>query len=82
MPLTFPMNFSMGHEMKQKVVKCLQAWQKLPDISPYEDASHLDPNSNLGEKRVVGVLHELICVMVNKKLHMRTLLCLHEPMGL
>lgn len=82
MALAFPMNFSKGHEMKQKVVKWLQAWQKLPYISPYEDASHLDPNSDLGEKRVIGVLHELLCLMVNKKVHRRTILSLREPMGL
>lgn len=82
MALAFPINFSKGQEMKQKVVKWLQQWQKLPYISPYEDASHLDPNSDLGEKRVVGVLHELLCLMVQKKAHRRTLLNLREPLGL
>lgn len=82
MALAFPMNFAKGQEMKQKVVKWLQQWQKLPYISPYEDASHLDPNSDLGEKRVVGVLHELLCLMVQKKAHRRTLLNLREPLGL
>eukprot|EP01018_Ginkgo_biloba_P030556 Gb_04492 [translate_table: standard] len=82
MPLAFPMNYSSGHGIKKKVIEWIKEWQNLPYISPYEDASHLNPNSDLSEKRVVGVLHELLNIMVHKKAERCNLVNLREQLGL
>nr|POE89132.1 17.7 kda class i heat shock protein [Quercus suber] len=47
--IAFPMQFSRGFEMDKKSKKWEDEWQKLPYISPYEDASHLLPNSDDGD---------------------------------
>lgn len=81
MPLAFPLQFSKGFDMEKKVKKWVK-WQKLPYISPYEDGMHLAPKSDLGEKWVVGVLHEILHLLVPKKTERDNLLFLGEYMGL
>eukprot|EP00268_Persea_americana_P038370 TRINITY_DN3795_c0_g2_i4.p1 TRINITY_DN3795_c0_g2~~TRINITY_DN3795_c0_g2_i4.p1 ORF type:complete len:521 (-),score=117.24 TRINITY_DN3795_c0_g2_i4:794-2356(-) len=82
MPLAFPLQFSKGFDMEKKVKKWVEEWQKLPYISPYEDGMHLAPKSDLGEKWVVGVLHEILHLLVPKKTERDNLLFLGEYMGL
>ncbi|KAK7843277.1 protein root primordium defective 1 [Quercus suber] len=53
-------------------------WQKLPYISPYEDASHLLPNNDESDKWTVAVLHELLHILVPKKTERDNLLLLGE----
>ena len=65
--IAFPMQFSRGFEMDKKSKKWEDEWQKLPYISPYEDASHLLPNSDESDKWTVAVLHELLHILVPKK---------------
>ena len=65
--IAFPMQFSRGFEMDRKSKKWEDEWQKLPYISPYEDASHLLPNSDELDKWTVAVLHELLHILVPKK---------------
>ncbi|KAF8411845.1 hypothetical protein HHK36_004404 [Tetracentron sinense] len=81
-PIAFPLQFSPSFEMSKKVKNWVEGWQKLPYISPYEDASHLSPNSDQAEKWTVAVLHELLHLLVSKKTEMDSILCLGEYLGL
>ena len=80
--IAFPMQFSRGFEMDKKSKKWEDEWQKLPYISPYEDASHLLPNSDESDKWTVAVLHELRHILVPKKTERDNLLLLGEYLGL
>ncbi|KAK8931423.1 hypothetical protein KSP39_PZI017080 [Platanthera zijinensis] len=46
---------SRGLRLKKKIESWLDDFQRLPYVSPYEDFSNLDPNSDVSEKRVAGV---------------------------
>ncbi|WCJ34094.1 Ubiquitin carboxyl-terminal hydrolase family protein [Euphorbia peplus] len=65
--LAFPMSFPRGYGGQKKVRAWMEEFQKLPYISPYEDPRGIDPDSELMEKRVVGVLHELLSLTIHKK---------------
>lgn len=65
--LTFPLSFPRGYGAQKKVKSWMDEFQKLPYISPYEDSTSIDPESELMEKRIVGVLHELLSLTVYKK---------------
>ncbi|KAK2985382.1 hypothetical protein RJ640_029339 [Escallonia rubra] len=65
--LAFPMSFPRGYGAQKKVKAWMEEFQKLPYVSPYEDSRGIDPNSNLMEKRVVGVLHEFLSLTLYKK---------------
>ncbi|KAJ6330640.1 hypothetical protein OIU76_009271 [Salix suchowensis] len=65
--LTFPMSFPKGYGGQKKVRAWMDEFHKLPYISPYEDSRRIEPNSELMEKRVVGVLHELLSLTIHKK---------------
>ncbi|XP_068652479.1 protein WHAT'S THIS FACTOR 9, mitochondrial-like [Aristolochia californica] len=82
MPLAFPLQYSRGFEMDKKVKKWVDEWQKLPYITPYEDGTHLNPKSDLGEKWSVGLLHELFHLFVAKKAERETMFFLGEHWGL
>lgn len=60
----------------------MEEFHRLPYISPYEDCSGIDPESDLMEKRVVGVLHELLSLTIHKKTKRNYLRCLREEMSL
>ncbi|KAI4352829.1 hypothetical protein L6164_007043 [Bauhinia variegata] len=81
-PIAFPMQFSTGFEMDKKFKKCLDGWQKLPYISPYENAIHLSPTSDESDKWVVAVLHEILHILVPKKTEKENVLLLGECLGL
>ncbi|KAL9257352.1 WHAT'S THIS FACTOR 9, mitochondrial-like protein [Drosera capensis] len=65
--LAFPVGFTRGFGLKKKCMKWLEEWQQLPYTSPYTDASHLDPRTDVSEKRIVGVFHELLHLMIQKQ---------------
>lgn len=78
--LTFPMSFPRGYGAQKKVRAWMEEFQKLPYISPYEDSRQIDPNSELMEKRVVGVLHELLSLTIHKKTKRNYLRSLREEL--
>lgn len=80
--LAFPMNFPRGYGAQKKVRAWMEEFQKLPYISPYEDSKHIDPNSELMEKRVVGVLHELLSLTLHKKTKRNYLRSMREELNL
>ncbi|XVF21373.1 hypothetical protein REPUB_Repub12eG0084900 [Reevesia pubescens] len=58
-----PTGFFLRKEMREWV----RDWLDLDYISPYEDVSHLDQASQEMEKRMVGVLHELLSLSLLKR---------------
>ncbi|KAL6540433.1 hypothetical protein OROMI_024316 [Orobanche minor] len=80
--LEFPMSFPRGYGAQKKVKAWMDEFQKLPYISPYEDSRGIDPNSDLMEKRVVGVFHEFLGLTVYKKTKRNYLRCLREEFNL
>ncbi|GAB2271957.1 hypothetical protein Dimus_006785 [Dionaea muscipula] len=82
MPIAFPMHFSKDFEMDKKLKKLIDDWQKLPYVSPYENSSHLQPNSDESDKWAVSVLHELLHIFVCKKAERDNILCFGEFLGI
>ncbi|XP_068651141.1 protein WHAT'S THIS FACTOR 9, mitochondrial [Aristolochia californica] len=80
--IAFPLFPSKGLRLKQKISDWLDEFQELPYVSPYEDSSLLNPNSDISEKRVVGVLHELLSLFVDYSAERKKLLCLRKYLSL
>ncbi|XP_028803102.1 protein WHAT'S THIS FACTOR 9, mitochondrial [Neltuma alba] len=78
----FPISFARGFGLKRKCMEWLNEWQKLPYTSPYLDASHLDPRTDVSEKRIVGVFHELLHLTVHKKTERKNFSNLRKCLGL
>ncbi|TYI12925.1 hypothetical protein ES332_A08G023000v1 [Gossypium tomentosum] len=82
MPLAFPVKFSKGFEMDKKVKKWWDDWQKLPYVSPYENALHLSPKTDESDKWAAAVLHEILNLFVAKKAERDDVLCIGEYLGI
>lgn len=80
--LMFPIGFTRGFGLKRKCMEWLQEWQKLPYTSPYLDASHLDSRTDVSEKRIVGVFHELLHLTLQKKTERNNVSNLRKPLEL
>ena len=80
--LAFPIRFTRGFGLKRKCMEWLREWQRLPYTSPYSDASHLDPRTDVSEKRIVGVFHELLHLTIQKKTERKNVSNLRMPLGL
>uniref|UniRef100_A0A803QF66 PORR domain-containing protein n=1 Tax=Cannabis sativa TaxID=3483 RepID=A0A803QF66_CANSA len=80
--LAFPIGFTRGFGLKRKCMEWLKEWQSLPYTSPYIDASHLDPRTDVSEKRVVGVFHELLHLTLQKKTERKNVSNLRKPLAL
>ncbi|XP_051145332.1 protein WHAT'S THIS FACTOR 9, mitochondrial isoform X2 [Andrographis paniculata] len=80
--IQFPLQYSKVFEMDKKYEKWVDEWQKLPYISPYENAKHLKANSDESDKWAVAVLHELLNLFVGKKAERDKLLFFGEFLGL
>ncbi|XP_027355271.1 protein WHAT'S THIS FACTOR 9, mitochondrial [Abrus precatorius] len=78
----FPIFLPKGFDLEKRVRTWVEDWQKLPYISPYEDAFHLDSNSDQAEKWTVAILHELLTLLVSRKTERENLLCFGECLGL
>lgn len=80
--VAFPVKFTRGFGLKRKSMEWLQEWQRLPYTSPYVNASHLDPRTDLSEKRNVGVFHELLHLTIGKKMERKNVSNLRKPFAL
>ena len=80
--IEFPLFPTKGLRLRRKIEDWLREFQKLPYVSPYEDFSHLAPDGDMGEKRVVGFLHELLSLFVEHSAERKQLLCLKKHFGL
>lgn len=79
--IAFPLFPSKGVRLKRKISEWSDKFQKLPYISPYEEFSSLNTNSDLSEKRIVGMLHELLSLFVDHAAERKTFLCLRKFLG-
>eukprot|EP00252_Welwitschia_mirabilis_P016851 TRINITY_DN3747_c0_g3_i1.p1 TRINITY_DN3747_c0_g3~~TRINITY_DN3747_c0_g3_i1.p1 ORF type:complete len:437 (+),score=48.26 TRINITY_DN3747_c0_g3_i1:103-1413(+) len=66
-PLEYEMKYPRRYDLMNKVKAWREEWNRIPYISPYEDASRLDPESDLMEKRIVGVFHELLNLTIHRR---------------
>ncbi|KAI3763742.1 hypothetical protein L2E82_13738 [Cichorium intybus] len=73
---------SKGLRLKTKILDWLDHFQKLPYVSPYEKCPDLYRDSDVAEKRVVGVLHELLSLFVEHSVERKRVLCLRKYLGL
>ncbi|KAL7608373.1 hypothetical protein Lser_V15G12382 [Lactuca serriola] len=81
--ISIPLFPSKGLRLKTKILDWLDHFQKLPYVSPYEECPRdLYPDSDVAEKRVVGVLHELLSLFVEHSAERKKLLCLRKYLGL
>nr|GMC68480.1 protein WHAT'S THIS FACTOR 9, mitochondrial [Ipomoea batatas] len=82
--LAFPIGFPRGFGLKRKFMEWLEEWQKLPYTSPFavDLASRLDPRTDVSEKRIVGVFHELLHLTLQKKTERKNVSNLRKPLGL
>lgn len=80
--IEFPLKYSNGFEMDKKYKKWVDEWQKLPYISPYENALHLASKSDDSDKWAVAVLHEILNLFLGSKGERESVLGLGEWLGL
>ncbi|KAJ7975040.1 protein ROOT PRIMORDIUM DEFECTIVE 1-like [Quillaja saponaria] len=80
--IEFPLFPSKGLRLRRKIENWLSEFHKLPYLSPYDEFSHLDPDCDIAEKRLVGFLHELLCLFVDHSAERKKLLCLKKFFGL
>lgn len=80
--LAFTIGFTRGFGLKRKCMEWLKEWQRLPYTSPYSDASYLDPRTDVSEKRIVGVFHELLHLTIQKKTERKNVSNLRKPLAL
>ncbi|KAK7311087.1 hypothetical protein RJT34_08982 [Clitoria ternatea] len=80
--IAFPIFLPRGFDLEKRVKTWVADWQKLPYVSPYEDAFHLDSSSDQAEKWTVAILHELLSLLVSKKTERENLLCFGECLGM
>lgn len=81
MPPQFPLQYSRGYDLEKKVKTWVDEWQKLPYISPYQDAFHLPPNTDQADKWAVAVLHELLHLFISNKTDRDNIFCLAHYLG-
>lgn len=79
--IAFPLFPTKGLRLKRKISDWFDEFQRVKYVSPYEDYSGLDTDSDVSEKRVVGVLHELLSLFVEHAAERRKLLCLRKYLG-
>ncbi|KAL9239219.1 hypothetical protein vseg_013559 [Gypsophila vaccaria] len=64
---SFDWKLPRGFFIKKEMREWVRDWVEMPYISPYEDVTGLDPSSREMEKRMVGVLHELLSLSLMKR---------------
>ncbi|KAI3703322.1 hypothetical protein L1987_73293 [Smallanthus sonchifolius] len=80
--LGFRVGFPRGFGLKRKSIEWLEEWQRLLYTSPYTDSSHLDSRTDVSEKRIVGVFHELLHLTLEKKTERQNVSNLRKPLNL
>lgn len=57
-----------GFYIKKEMREWVRDWIEMPYVNPYDDTSNLEPGSREMEKRMVGVLHELLSLSLFKRM--------------
>ncbi|XP_029124020.1 protein WHAT'S THIS FACTOR 1 homolog, chloroplastic [Elaeis guineensis] len=63
----FTVRLPPGFYLKKEMREWVRDWLELPYVSPYADASGLHPASPEMEKRMVGVLHEVLSLSLLRR---------------
>ncbi|XAR71013.1 hypothetical protein NMG60_11028086 [Bertholletia excelsa] len=81
-PITFPTGFKIVAGFREK----LKNWQRLPYVKPYERKGATKIRTCGGverfEKRVVGILHEFLCLTVEKRVEVERLVHFRKDFGM
>jgi hypothetical protein len=64
----FTVRLPKGFYLKKEMREWVRDWLELPYVSPYADTFGLDPASPEAEKRLIGVLHEVLSLSVERRL--------------
>ncbi|XP_027172524.1 protein WHAT'S THIS FACTOR 1 homolog, chloroplastic [Coffea eugenioides] len=67
-PFAFQLRFPAGFRPNMSYLKELERWQRMEFPSPYLNASRFNIADPKARKRVVGVLHELLSLTMEKRL--------------
>ncbi|KQK04027.1 hypothetical protein BRADI_2g11270v3 [Brachypodium distachyon] len=64
----FTVKLPKGFYLKKEMREWVRDWLELPYVSPYADTFGLHPASPEAEKRLVGVLHEVLSLTVERRM--------------
>ncbi|XP_037486249.1 protein WHAT'S THIS FACTOR 1, chloroplastic-like [Triticum dicoccoides] len=64
----FTVKLPKGFYLKKEMRQWLRDWLELPYVSPYADTFGLHPASPEAEKRLIGVLHEVLSLSVERRM--------------
>ncbi|GFP92733.1 protein root primordium defective 1 [Phtheirospermum japonicum] len=67
-PFAFRLNFPVGFRPNMSYLEEVQRWQKLDFPSPYLNVRRFEAADRKTRKRAVAVLHELLCLTMEKRL--------------
>lgn len=77
-PFAFHLRFPAGFRPNMSYLEEVQRWQKMEFPSPYLNARRFDVADPKARKRVVGVLHELLSLTMEKRLTSAQLEAFHS----
>lgn len=82
----FPMNFPTGFKKEPGFKEKLKNWQRLTYLKPYEKMEVARARGRGGiqryEKRAVAIIHELLCLTVEKMLEVQKLVHFRKDLGI
>lgn len=82
----FPINFPTGFKVERGFREKLKNWQRLPYVKPYERTDFMRMRTNGGierfEKHAVGILHEFLNLMVEKRIEVERLSHFRKDFGI
>ncbi|KAM7258389.1 hypothetical protein ACFE04_014130 [Oxalis oulophora] len=82
----FPINIPTGFKIKAGSREKLKTWQRLPYVKPYETMEGIKIRTCGGthrfEKRVVGIIHELLSLTVEKMVEVERLAHFRKDYGI
>lgn len=81
-PFAFQLRFPAGFRPNMSYLEELEKWQKMEFPSPYLNARRFDIADPKARKRVVGVLHELLSLTMEKRLTSAQLDAFHAELRL
>lgn len=64
----FTVKLPKGFYLKKEMREWMRDWLELPYVSPYADTFGLHPASPEAEKRLIGVLHEVLSLSVERRM--------------
>lgn len=82
----FPINFPTGFKIVAGYREKLRNWQRLSYVKPYERIEKVRARTCGGveryEKRAVGIIHELLCLTVEKMMEVERLAHFRKDLGI